>query len=270
VKFFEKELKIIEEEFALGETFRTINRFTATRLHYLNALKHIIKIKDYETTNLQKETILSLEKIIYKRITDDYQVVPVKKSTALYKGLSYSAFEIVGKNYCGTCFLVDHKDNNYYYITNAHVVKNNPSLKIISNDRLLELDGEVVKMGNLYDIALVRSKAPTNPYIYLPVAFGNLEELKEGMKISILGNRSGLGLGIITGHVGSLKGNKLLLDAVTQHGTSGAPVFDEYGFLIGLNCGDTKEIPYALHGKIIKSFIKPLGLKIREYNQIKY
>lgn len=262
--------KVFSEECDFAKLMRKANRFAHMRYHYLIALKTALSIKDeYIKSENQKEieNWNMLIEAVSKNIEVDYDFKEIKEIDA-YNIFTKSVFEVVTSKSLGTCFLVDKKDGIGYFVTNRHVVEKSTYVRIVSNDKVVDVNATIEDMDKNYDIALI--KASINNDNIVPVTFADPEEVHEGVKLYIVGNRSGLGLGFITGFVASFLNENIMMSMKTEHGTSGSSVFDVYGSVIGLNCGIMGEVPYCISEKVIIDYLKRFNLKIRMTPKVKY
>ena len=268
---FEHSLTYISDQYKLGNDYKEINSFSAMRFHYLLALKEVLNQKNKCLDSEKQKMILQLEKTFVKKIKGEYspKTMNIKK---IVRGLSHSVFKVEGNRAMATCFLVCKNDKYLYFLTNRHVVEHQRILNVVSADGKINLRGKVLieEYPPKQDMAVIRCTKPSDDEYFTPITFGNVDKLIEGMDIYIFGNRSGLGLGLIKGMLSSFRGDNIMMNMTTEHGTSGSAILDEYGFVVGLNVGDLKEVPYAIHGRILKNYLKSLDIKFVENNNVEY
>lgn len=268
---FEKSLLYISEHYKIGNDYKEVNSFSAMRLHYLLALKEVVNQKNKCVDQEKLTQLKKLEKTFDKKIKEEYvpKVVNKKKITP---GLSHSVFRVEGNKSSGTCFLVSKNDKYLYFLTNRHVLIEESFFNVVSMDGKYSLRGKIHHISSYTkpDMAVIRCTKPENADYYTPISFGNTSKLVEGMDLYIYGNRSGLGLGLIKGIISSFRGSQIMTDMATIGGTSGSALLDEYGFVIGLHVGKESNLPFAIHGNVLKDYLKSLDIKYLENNNIQY
>lgn len=125
-----------------------------------------------------------------------------------------------------------------HIITNCHVIKEarNVYVKLPSG---AEQSCTIVVENEDLDIAILKADATTPEYAQL----GNYANIDSGTDIVVIGNPGfGRGEGIahntvtkgVVSNPTALGGQYLQIDAAVNPGNSGGPVFDHYGFLIGI------------------------------------
>ena len=167
-----------------------------------------------------------------------------------------------------TCFVADYKDDECYLITNKHVVDKATVIIVESDDKKISATAQLIDKDDKNDIALIKILVRSDDIV--PVTFANIDDVIEGVKLYIVGNRSGLGLGFISGYVASFLEDNILMSIKTEHGTSGSAVFDYYGSVVGLNCGILGEVPFCISGKVILDYLKNFKIKVRKTPKVKY
>ena len=136
----------------------------------------------------------------------------------------------------GSGFIID-KDG--YIITNAHVVHDAESVHVTLYDDTV-LDAKIIGKDTKTDIALI--KIDTNKNLQ-PVKFGDSDKSRVGDWVLAIGNPFGLG-GSVTAGIISAKSrdiesgqydNFIQTDASINQGSSGGPMFNMQGEVIGIN-----------------------------------
>ena len=154
-------------------------------------------------------------------------------------------------------------------VTASHVIE--------STDELTALftDGEIIKVERILrfessDLAIVELEKPKTSPVTLKL--GNASEVKIGEKIFLIGAPFGLRSTLSIGHLtGRRKNNNyknpffntdfLQTDAVVNSGSSGAPLFDMNGEVIGVvshyptQSGNFQGIGFAIDIKMVKDFL---------------
>ncbi len=136
----------------------------------------------------------------------------------------------------GSGFIIDEKG---YIITNNHVIDKADSITVTLSDNT-SYDAKIIGTDNKTDIALI--KIDTKQKL-TPVVFGNSDKIRVGDWILAIGNPFGLG-GSVTAGIVSAKSrdiesgpydNFIQTDASINQGSSGGPMFNMNGELIGVN-----------------------------------
>ena len=141
-----------------------------------------------------------------------------------------------GKTSLGSGFLIDSKG---YIVTNNHVIdKANEIIVTLYDDS--QYNAVVIGSDKMTDLALIKIEAD-KPLPF--VEFGNSDELKVGDWILAIGNPFGLG-GSVTAGIVSAKSrdidagsydNFIQTDASINQGSSGGPMFNMQGKVVGIN-----------------------------------
>lgn len=175
-------------------------------------------------------------------------------------------------NGSGTGFLIS---NSGIVVTNAHVVEDANKIKVkgIGGDILKEYVGKVLVKDNSNDLALIQLEgfdtiADTIPYSMrtLGVLTGENVFILGYPMADILGQEIKLSTGVVSSKSG-YQGNygSFQVSAVAQPGSSGSPLFDEYGSLIGIINAKIMEgegITYAVKVIYLKSLLDVAGVSV--------
>ena len=125
-----------------------------------------------------------------------------------------------------------------YIVTNAHVIEDVESIKVIFEDGR-ELDAEVVGRDSKTDIALIRVKADDLPALPL----GDSDQVRPGEWVVAIGNPFGLEHTVTAGIVSAKHrvigqgsyDDYIQTDAAINPGNSGGPLLNLSGEVIGIN-----------------------------------
>lgn len=126
-----------------------------------------------------------------------------------------------------------------YIITNYHVIENAQSINVVLFDNT-EVEADIIGADEKTDIALIKIDPP---FELDKVKFGNSDDLRVGDWILAIGNPFGLG-GSVTAGIVSAKSrdiaagpydNFIQTDASINQGSSGGPMFNTKGEVIGIN-----------------------------------
>lgn len=119
--------------------------------------------------------------------------------------------------------------------TNYHVIEGASRVfaKIIGQKALYEVEG-TIGIDKTRDLALLK----VNGVRARPVPLGNSNQTEIGDVIYVIGNPEGLEGTLSQGIVSALRGdNYIQITAPISHGSSGSPVLDEKGDVIGIAVG---------------------------------
>jgi serine protease Do len=158
-------------------------------------------------------------------------------------------------------------DENGYILTNYHIISNKKDIKIkLYND--VEFNAEVIGSDELNDISLLKIK-PNKALSFVTIE----ENFKLADEIIAIGNPYNFGLsisdGIISGLNRKLKTsnfNYIQINASINRGSSGGPLFNSSGKLIGMVVATKEEgISFAVP---IREIL-PIVEELKEYGYIK-
>ena len=125
-----------------------------------------------------------------------------------------------------------------YIITNAHVIKDADSVKVILSDET-EYQAKIVGSDPKTDLAVLKIDANG----LTPVVFGSSDEASVGEEVIAIGNAAGLSNSVTKGIISELNrdisengyGLKAIqTDAAINPGNSGGPLVNMYGQVIGI------------------------------------
>lgn len=148
----------------------------------------------------------------------------------------YFIFDEGGKISHGSGFVIDAKG---YIITNYHVIKDADKITVnLGNEGVQE--AQVIGFDEPTDLALLKVKLP---YPLRFAELGDSDKLKVGDVILTAGNAFGLGTSFSTGIVSAksrdidmgVYDNFIQTDAAINQGSSGGPMFDMEGKVVGIN-----------------------------------
>ncbi len=167
-----------------------------------------------------------------------------------------------------------------HVVTNFHVIADANDVVVTLYDGK-QYDASFVGADPENDCAVIRIKAP--PEMLHPVALGDSNKLRVGMRCFAIGNPFGLERTLTSGVISSLdrslqiRGNRsvkqiIQIDASINPGNSGGPLLDTHGRLIGINTAIASKtgqsagvgfaIPASLVARIVPELIR-LGKVIR-------
>ncbi len=136
----------------------------------------------------------------------------------------------------GSGFIIDKEG---YIITNNHVISDAEKINVTLSDNT-QVEAEIIGRDSKTDIALIKIKPLKE---LTPVKFGDSDKVRVGDWILAIGNPFGLG-GSVTAGIISAKSrdiesgqydNFIQTDASINQGSSGGPMFNMQGEVIGIN-----------------------------------
>ena len=136
----------------------------------------------------------------------------------------------------GSGFIIDEQG---YIITNYHVIENASSINVVLFDNT-EVEAEIIGGDEKTDLALIKIEPP---FELKKVVFGNSDDLRIGDWVLSIGNPFGLGGSVSAGIVSAKSrdiaagpyDNFIQTDASINQGSSGGPMFNMNGEVIGIN-----------------------------------
>ncbi|PRQ07520.1 S1C family serine protease [Enhygromyxa salina] len=136
----------------------------------------------------------------------------------------------------GTGFFIDAKGT---IATNHHVIEDASEVRVKLFDGT-EFDRvELLVSDPVVDLALLRIDPSTLPKPPAPTLLGDSETVQVGEPVSVIGNPLGLDHTLTNGIVSARRvyeGERYIqMSAPISPGNSGGPVFDRYGFVIGVS-----------------------------------
>jgi serine protease Do len=140
----------------------------------------------------------------------------------------------------GSGFLIDQG----IVLTNEHVVERAEKVSVIVTDREGRYPAEVVGTDKQTDLAVLRIQKAEDEAIFPTAVLGDSDEVEVGEWVIAIGNPYGLdgtvSLGIVSAKGRDLKAANLLndfiqTDAMIDHGSSGGPLLNLRGEVVGVN-----------------------------------
>ncbi|QDU41797.1 Putative serine protease HtrA [Symmachiella dynata] len=158
-----------------------------------------------------------------------------------------------------------------HILTNFHVIQD-ASRAIVTLYDGKSYPATLVGADPVNDVAVIKIDAP--PETLIPVSFGDSGRLKVGMRVIAIGNPFGLERTLTTGVISSLNRSLRIrrrtitsiiqTDAAINPGSSGGPLLDTRGRLIGMNTaiassvGQSAGIGFAIPSRLIERIIPQL------------
>ena len=164
---------------------------------------------------------------------------------------------------CGTGCILSKKG---LILTSAHVIENGNSVVVTTFDGKNYTAKLVKYFGEKKDIAIL--KIPENKDLHT-VEFGDSEKIKVGQKVLAIGHPFGFTGTLTQGIISRIDyaQNKIQTDAVINPGSSGGPLLNTSGKIIGINQAifnpdnniSNIGIGFAIPINLIKEYIKEIS-----------
>jgi S1-C subfamily serine protease len=174
---------------------------------------------------------------VYEKV--NRSVVNIKTETVRTDAFFFLATETPGEG-AGSGSVLDTRG---HILTNFHVIDDARTIEVTLFDGK-SYDARVVGQDESNDIAVLKIDAP--PDSLVPVEFGDSSNLRVGQRVFAIGNPFGFERTLSIGIVSSLnrtlpaRNHRLIksviqIDAAINPGSSGGPLLDSRGRLIGMN-----------------------------------
>ena len=189
--------------------------------------------------------------------------IPGAKDAATDDGEYYDPLE--GRVALGSGFIISEDG---YIITNYHVIENAEVVNVVLFDNT-EAEADIIGGDEKTDIALIKIEPP---FELDKVTFGDSDAIRVGDWVLAIGNPFGLG-GSVTAGIVSAKSrdiaagpydNFIQTDAAINQGSSGGPMFNTKGEVIGINSalfstsGNNMGIGFAIPANLAAWIVKQL------------
>ncbi|PIP73932.1 MAG: peptidase [Nitrospinae bacterium CG22_combo_CG10-13_8_21_14_all_47_10] len=139
----------------------------------------------------------------------------------------------------GSGFLINREG---YILTNAHVISNSVNIRVVLSEGKIEYPAKIIGIDRMTDTALIKIEPDFSPTV-LP--FGDSDKLKMGEMVLAMGNPLGFQHSVTSGlisakeriapHSGDRYTNFLQTDSAINPGSSGGPLVNLYGEVVGIN-----------------------------------
>ena len=125
-------------------------------------------------------------------------------------------------------------NSNGVILTSSHVIEGAKEIEIKTSDEIKYNAEKLATIGENKDLALLKISSTKKFPI---VALGNSQDVRIGQKVLAIGNPFGFNGTLTTGIISRIdsKRNKLQTDAAINPGSSGGPLLNAYGEVIGIN-----------------------------------
>jgi len=175
----------------------------------------------------------------------------------------------------GSGFVFKKDDNYLYIITNYHVVEKIKNIRVSFNDGY-EKDATIVGKDKATDIAVIKIKLDEDLKDIEPLDFNRYSNVKPGDLILVAGIPYNLKLSYTLGIVSALEVNPgiseyedyIQVNASINPGNSGGPVFDIYGYVIGM-CVATVQYGQGIGFVIPSSTLEYVAEELLKYKKVR-
>ena len=189
----------------------------------------------------------------------------VKNPSEIYKNINPSIVSIDSQAKdgisCGTGCIIN-KDG--IILTSAHILEEGGNIVVtMSNGE--DYEAKIIKkFGEKEDIALLKISVP---YDLKTVKFGDSSKIQVGESVLAIGNPFGFSGTLTKGVISRIdySKNKIQTDAAINPGSSGGPLVNKYGEIIGINQAiynpddniSNVGIGFAIPINLIKEYLQP-------------
>ena len=160
---------------------------------------------------------------------------PVKSAVAIYQEINPAIVSVDSQLSeglsCGTGCIIDKTG---IILTSAHVIDVGNAVVVTTNNGQNYTAKVLKKLGDNKDIALLKIDSKEN---FKTVKLGNSEKIKVGEKVLAIGNPFGFSGTLTQGIISRIDytKNRIQTDAAINPGSSGGPLLNERGEIIGIN-----------------------------------
>lgn len=132
---------------------------------------------------------------------------------------------------CGTGCIIDKSG---IILTSAHVLEDGNNVVVTMSNGQDYIAEVLTKLGEKKDIALLKINVPVN---LKTVKLGDSEKIKVGQKVLAIGNPFGFNGTLTQGIISRIdyEKNRIQTDAAINPGSSGGPLLNKNGEIIGIN-----------------------------------
>jgi S1-C subfamily serine protease len=141
-----------------------------------------------------------------------------------------------GSSMLGTGFVCDYTQV-LKVLTNWHVVRDAKSITVIDSNQVRYDDGTISNHNPSLDLAMINIPSANNGNLKSNIRVVTDSDWEQiGEKVYVYGNPQGVEGTFSEGMISASRANGAIfqISAPLDHGSSGSPVFNEYGLLIGI------------------------------------
>lgn len=215
---------------------------TMVALFYLLLTMNVCAHGEFvEVIKLVKPSVVKIEVTIKKSLFRSNSSSETQKALGKYSEFYGKDFKSIPSNSKGSGFVIAgtlKTDGFVHILTSAHVVKNARKIKVIFNGNVAK-KGKIVWLNKSEDVALLSVNFPEFTENGLEISKRSLQDGQSLLAISgAFGFSMSSTVGIVSAQDVKLRvGQKhglLQTDAALNPGSSGGPLFDRYGEVVGL------------------------------------
>jgi serine protease Do len=139
----------------------------------------------------------------------------------------------------GSGFIINDQG---YILTNAHVIHNSLDIRVVLSENRKEYPAKIIGIDHLTDTALIKIEVD---FPLSPIPLGDSDQLKTGEMVLAIGNPLGLKHSVSSGILSAKERispnpndkyvNFLQTDSAINPGSSGGPLINLYGEVVGIN-----------------------------------
>jgi Tfp pilus assembly protein PilF len=168
-----------------------------------------------------------------------------------------AAYDASGKGFShGSCFIVNRDG---VVVTSLHILSTAESARVKAGGRVFDVEG-VLYADREHDVMVLKTAATGLPGVKL----GDSRDMRPGERVFLMDSNQGKGNRIIEGSVSGLRdvnGRRMLqLTLLFMPGSSGGPIFNLYGDVIGIAAmivSDGKPVSFAVPIEAVKDRLTP-------------
>jgi S1-C subfamily serine protease len=211
---------------------------------------------------------LTIEERLAVNVYETVNKSVVNINTKLVKANAFFLFDASGEG-AGSGSVLDKAG---HILTNYHVVEGAREVQVTTHDGKTH-DAHFVGADPVNDVAVIKIDVPPDELV--PVVLGDSARMRVGMRVFAIGNPFGLERTLTTGIVSSLnrslriRENRTIksiiqIDAAINPGSSGGPLLDNRGTLVGMNTaiasstGQNSGVGFAIPSNLIARIVGEL------------
>ena len=247
----------------LSEIQNRLEKLNRTILNIQEDLRRAeANISQRSQTVIPLKQNLTAPELVYEKVKDSIALIKATVLVETVFGKSYGASQ-------GSGFVYDSAG---YIVTNYHVIEDAVDVEVFFPDRSA-FKAEVVGSDPYSDLAVLKIN-PGNKIIY-PLSLGNSSNLRVGQPVVAIGNPYGFAASLTSGVISQLNrylvapGGRLIpdviqFDAAVNPGSSGGPLLDYSGKVIGVTTaiytrtGEFTGIGFAIPSNIVAKVVESL------------
>jgi len=257
-------IKINQFEESTNQSLTNLQRSIKNCVASINKKLSEMNLTGREQTVVVIQQNLTAPELVYEKVKDSVVLIKATVIVETLLGRTYASSQ-------GSGFVYDSLG---HIVTNFHVIENAINVEVFFPDRS-SFKAEIVGFDPYSDIAVLRINLGNKTL--RPLALGNSSNLRVGQPVIAIGNPFGFAASLTSGVISQLgrclrsPGGKLVpdviqFDAAVNPGSSGGPLLDYSGKVIGITTAiysQTREfagigfaIPSNIVSRVVSSIIK--------------